>query len=195
MKPIIAAFDFDGTITTKDTFLQFIIFVKGKFLFFIGFSIFLPLIILSFTGLYSKSKCKEKIFSYFFKNMEYSVFCRYCISFSDKIDTFLNNETMNFIEKHKIDGNKIYIISASVEEWLVPFVQKHGILNVIGTKIEVKNGLITGKFASKNCIGQEKVNRFLQEEPNRDFYILYAYGDSIGDKELLEFANRAWNVK
>ena len=40
-----------------------------------------------------------------------------------------------------------------------------------------------------NCYGQEKVNRFLQVEPDRKSYVLYAYGDSSGDKEMIALAD------
>jgi phosphoserine phosphatase len=44
-------------------------------------------------------------------------------------------------------------------------------------------------FISKNCYGQEKVNRLLEVEPDRKNYYLYAYGDSRGDREMLAFAD------
>lgn len=61
---------------------------------------------------------------------------------------------------------------------------------VIGTKIEVdKEDLVMGGLLSKNCYGEENVNRLLQVEPRRDEYNLYAYGDSRGDKEMLVFSD------
>ena len=64
-------------------------------------------------------------------------------------------------------------------------------MNVLGTQIEVKNGNLTGRFLTKNCYGQEKVNRILALYPDRNTYYLIAYGDSRGDKELLAFADEA----
>ena len=46
-----------------------------------------------------------------------------------------------------------------------------------------------GTFSTANCYGQEKVNRFLAEFPDRSEYVLYAYGDSAGDKELLALSD------
>ena len=70
------------------------------------------------------------------------------------------------------------------------FISKIGIIDILATRIEVdSNGLLTGRFLSKNCYGQEKVNRLLEVEPNRDEYTLHAYGDSRGDKEMLAFAD------
>jgi phosphoserine phosphatase len=53
----------------------------------------------------------------------------------------------------------------------------------------VAGGRLTGRFLTKNCYGQEKVRRVTQVLPKRDNYILVAYGDSRGDKELLDYAD------
>lgn len=64
-------------------------------------------------------------------------------------------------------------------------------MKVIGTQVEVRNGRLTGRFLTKNCYGQEKVNRILDYLPDRKTYRLIAYGDSRGDQELLAFADEA----
>jgi phosphoserine phosphatase len=64
-------------------------------------------------------------------------------------------------------------------------------VKVVGTQIEVKDGRLTGRFLTKNCYGQEKVNRLLSLYPHRQDYCLVAYGDSRGDKELLSFADES----
>ena len=67
---------------------------------------------------------------------------------------------------------------------------------VLATKIETnKKGLLTGKFLSKNCYGQEKVNRLLELFPDRNNYILIAYGDSPGDKEFIELSDKGYYNK
>jgi phosphoserine phosphatase len=62
---------------------------------------------------------------------------------------------------------------------------------VLGTKLEVRDGKLTGRFITPNCYGQEKVNRLKQvlNEP-RQAYSIKAFGDSRGDKELLEYADQ-----
>ena len=73
---------------------------------------------------------------------------------------------------------------------------KNGIESLLATNIEVDSaGLITGKFLSPNCYGREKVIRLLEKEPDRNSYTLFAYGDSRGDRELIEFADKGWFKK
>ena len=111
--------------------------------------------------------------------------------FAGIIEKMIHPSRLNDIRRHQEDGNTVYVISASIDEWVAPWCKEAGIDHVLGTKIEVDgNGILTGRFLSPNCYGQEKVNRLLEKEPDRDSYILYAYGDSRGDRELLAFADK-----
>jgi HAD superfamily hydrolase (TIGR01490 family) len=195
-KRIIAAFDFDGTITTKDTLLEFIKFVKGNKAFYIGFLRFSPFIISYKLKLYPNWKAKQKIFNHFFGGMKYHDFRLEGERFSDRLDSMIRPKALEAINEHLKNKNTIYVISASITEWVSPFCKRIGITNTLGTEIEVDDqGFLTGKFLSSNCYGPEKVNRLLEKEPDRDSYTLYAYGDSKGDKNLIEFADKGWYNK
>lgn len=195
-KKIIAVFDFDGTITEKDTFIEFIKFSKGKIAFYFGILLFSPILVAFKLKLYPNWKAKEMLFRYFFKGMNYDRFCLLGKLFVGKIDSIVRPNAIKEIENHLKHNDKVYVISASVDKWMIPWCEKTGIKDVIGTQIEVNNeGLLTGRFLSKNCYGQEKVNRLLEKETDRSSYILYAYGDSRGDKELIEFADKGWYNK
>ena len=186
----VAVFDFDGTLTQKDTLLEFIRFSCGIGRFLWGFMLFSPILILMKLHLYPNWKAKEKVFSYFFKGWKYTCFKAKGEEFADVIEKFKRNDVLSLLNRHIKDGDEVYVISASIEEWVCPWCQRHGVYRVVGTKIEVdEEGNITGRFLSKNCYGQEKVNCLLEFEPIRRDYKLYAYGDSRGDWELLEYAD------
>ena len=182
----IAVFDFDGTITTKDTLLLFIRYSCGTIRFILGMTLFSPLIILMMLRLYPNWKCKEKVFSHFFKGMPYEKFKRLGEDFGNQFRNVIIRPSMKErLLWHLDQGHKVYVISASIEEWVKPFFRTLGDVTVLATK--VRPDLIG--FISKNCYGQEKVNRLLEMEPERNTYTLYAYGDSRGDKEMLAFAD------
>jgi HAD superfamily hydrolase (TIGR01490 family) len=130
--------------------------------------------------------------SYFFKGMSEEKFMKVANEYSLKhIDTILRPKAMEKIAWHKEQGHKIVIVSASIECWLKPWCDKNN-LDLIATKLEIKDGRVTGKFLTKNCYGIEKENR-VQEQYNLDDYDhIYAYGDSRGDKELLELADESF---
>lgn len=194
-KKKVVAFDFDGTLTKKDSFAAFIKFSKGP----IHFYSRLPMIVffwgLSNIGVLSRHAAKEKIFGFFFKGMSIMDFDTYCQKFSSVIDGFLNRNAITCINSYLDKDYEMVIVSASVENWIKPWAVKYHINTVIATQIETDTqGNLTGKFSSKNCRGKEKVNRLLEVFPSRESYILEAYGNSDGDIELLDFADHGfWN--
>lgn len=191
-KRVIAAFDFDGTITRKDSLLEFIKFTKGVTAFYIGLFLYAPLLVAYKLRLYPNWKVKQSFFSHFFKNMPYSEFCHWGELFAPPIDAMINQSIFQKLIRHQQQDDEVYIVSASVKEWILPWARKAGISHMIATEVEVDGqGRLTGRFASRNCYGQEKVNRFLAEEPRRESYYLYAYGDSRGDRYMLDLADRA----
>jgi len=192
-KETIAIFDFDGTITKKDSLLEFIKFSKGKLQFYLCFLLFSPMLVLMKIKLLSNQKVKQMVFTYLYKGVPIETFDKWGTEFSAIIDKMLLPKAVDTLKLHKANGNKIVIISASIENWVKPWADKTGVDAVLATKIETDNkGLLTGRFLTKNCYGLEKVNRFLEAFPNRGDYNIFAYGDSRGDKELIEFADKGF---
>ena len=190
MKRCVAVFDFDGTLTTKDTFLEFIRFTYGTAKLYMGLVRYLPLLVFMKMHLYPNWKAKEIIFSHFYQHWKYQDFQKKCQEFKAIIDHYKRESSISALNNHLQKKHTVYVVSASIEEWVKPWCEQLNISGVIGTQIEVDSkGVITGRFLSKNCYGQEKVNRFLLQEPNRTEYYLYAYGDSKGDQQMLTFAD------
>ena len=190
----IYAFDFDGTLTTKDTLIEFIRFSKGSVRLFLGFLLFSPLLILMKLHLYPNWKTKKRVFSWFFRGVSLDSFNRLCVDFAQQNKQLLRPAGIKKLQQAVRDKDSIVlIISASVDNWVCPFFD--GIdkkIQVLGTQIETKGGRLTGQFTTKNCYGQEKVNRLTELYPHREAYELIAFGDSRGDKELLEFADKGF---
>ena len=188
----IAAFDFDGTLTTRDTFPAFVWFACGRRRFITGFLRYSPQLILMKLHLYSNGKVKQRIFSHFFKGWDYDRFRATGEAFVKKIETIRNEKTIQLLEQHLEQGHTVYVVTGSILDWVQPWCEKLGIHTVIATEVEVDDrNVITGRFKTPNCYGQEKVKRLLQLEPARDSYRLYAYGDSHGDKQLLAIADHS----
>ena len=182
------AFDFDGTLTTKATLLEFIRYAKCSSGFWLGFLRYAHLLVLMKLGFYPNWKAKQKVFAHFFKGMTIEEFDAICQDFAASSQNLLRPKGIATINKAIGEGAEVLIISASIDNWVQPFF-KH--VKVLGTKIEVENGVLTGRFQTKNCYGEEKVNRLKSLYPNRQDYHLTAFGDSRGDKELLAFADES----
>ena len=184
----IYAFDFDGTLTTKDTLLEFIRFAKGTLAFGLGFMRYTHLLVLMKLGLYPNWKTKQKVFAHFFGGMTLDDFDTICQEFAASSRHLLRPKGIEAIEKALSEGSEVLIVSASIDNWVQPFFPQ---VKVLGTQIEVVDGKLTGRFLTKNCYGEEKVNRLKAIYPNRQDYHLTAFGDSNGDKELLAFADES----
>ena len=185
----IYAFDFDGTITTKDTLIEFIRYTKGSMDLGLGFLRYAHLLVLMKLGLYPNYKAKQKVFAYFFKDTTLDVFNALCKEFAASLSNLLRPNAIEAIDLATKEGSEVLIVSASIDNWVQPFFPQ---VMVLGTQIEVIDGKLTGRFITNNCYGQEKVNRILSLHPNRQEYHLTAYGDSRGDREMLAFADESY---
>ena len=186
------AFDFDGTLTTRDTLIAFIRYACGTPRFLLGFLLHAPLLVLMKLRLYSNGKAKQRLFSWFFRGMPLEAFDALCQSFASTHRHLLRPETVRLLQQALSEGSEVLVVSASIDNWVQPFFPS---VTVLGTQIEVIDGRLTGRFLTPNCYGQEKVRRILALHPVRSSYRLTAYGDSRGDRELLAFADVAHLIK
>lgn len=188
-KYTIAAFDFDGTITKKDTLFDFIKFYVGGKKLFKGLIILSPILMLYKLGFTTNDVAKQKLFACFFKSRSIEVFNNVSEDYIKRIQEIARPEIINKIKWHQSQNHTVVIISASISNWIKPWAKAMGIEKVLATEIDTIDDLIVGTFSTANCYGQEKVNRLLAEFPDKSEYVLYAYGDSAGDKELLALSD------
>jgi phosphatidylglycerophosphatase C len=188
VKKKLVLFDFDGTITTKDTLLEFIKYYHGSLKFLVGFAILSPLIGLHLFKIIPNWKAKQFVLMWFFRGENLSVFTEKCKNFTDRIiPSLIRPQALIAIQNHKQNNDEVVIISASAENWVAPWCKALA-LPCIATRLEVINGKLTGKIVEKNCYGAEKVTRLLKHYNLDDFISVTAYGDSSGDKEMLAVA-------
>jgi phosphatidylglycerophosphatase C len=184
----IAFFDFDGTITTKDSLLEFIRFVKGDTAFYLGFLLHSPILVLYKLQIVSNQFAKEMMLRYFFGKMDTDVFNKHCENFiSEKLPSLLRPKALHEIKKLKDAGANVVVVSASPENWLKTWCIETG-TDCVATKLVIVNNKITGKIDGKNCHGEEKVNRIRSAYNLNNYASVYAYGDTPGDRHMLSLA-------
>lgn len=184
----IAFFDFDGTVTSKDTLAEVLKFIKGRVSYYIGILILSPIIAAYKLGVLSNHRAKELLLIYFLRGMDINEFNRLCKEFSEKkLPHLLKKSALYEIRKHLQKKTPVIIISASAENWIFPWCSKYNI-ECIATKLDVKNGKLTGKIDGLNCSGKEKVRHILLRYKLSDYAKIHAYGDSADDLYMLELA-------
>ena len=188
----IAFFDFDGTITKKDTLIDFIIFAVGIKTFVLKLILIVPYLILYKIKIISNSQAKEKVLEAFFKGWETKTFneVAHCYSLQ-RVPHIIRSIAKNKIEEHQQKGDIIVVVTASCQNWVQPWCSFHG-LDCIATKLQEKDGKLTGKFNGNNCYGKEKVLRIKEKYNLKEFEKIFAYGDSKGDNEMLALAHEGY---
>ncbi|QKI89753.1 HAD family hydrolase [Thiomicrorhabdus xiamenensis] len=185
-------FDFDGTLTTKDSLPDFIQFACGRWRYYWGLLCLSPWLSLYVLKLMPNDKAKEKLLGHFFRGWDEARFNalaeRYSLS---RIEPLLRPKAKLAIERYQQKGAKIVVISASLRNWLEPWCEQKG-FELIATEFAVENGVLSGKFDGNNCYGQEKVRRIKQRYVLDEFDFVHAYGDSSGDKPMLALADKGY---
>ena len=205
-KEKIYCFDFDGTLTTKDTLIEFIKFAVGKQRFLLGFLLYSPILVMMKLHLFPNWKAKQLVFKHFFGGMPIEDFDELCVNFAAKNLYLLRFPGIARIQEAQHKKERVFVVSASIDNWVRPFFVFQMLANVevLGTQIEVKEGRVTGHFKTNNCYGEEKVHRICEALTqtiengkgastlsfDRTRYEIEAFGDSRGDKEMLAFADK-----
>ena len=190
MQKEIAFFDFDGTITRKDTMLELAAFHAGRAAFLwkmIGMS---PSLIALKLKLTSAQKAKEVFLTRFFGGMEINNFNLLCEEFcKTKLPALIREDALYMLNMHKASAAEVVVVTASASNWVKPWCTQNGI-TCISSELQILNSRITGKLEGNNCNGKEKVSRIKALFNLADFKTIYAYGDSSGDRPMLNIATQ-----
>ena len=185
-----AFFDFDGTITFKDSFLEFIKYTVGFPRLCLGILYNLPFICLFYLKMYPNQKLKERFFSFFYEGTSEVELEKEGDSFGKSVIPGLCfKSALDVIAWHKQQGHDIYLLTASSKIWLNEWCRINDI-RLIATEFEVIDGRYTGMIKGKNCYGEEKFNRIQVLLESYDFSETYGYGDRASDKFYLTRLNR-----
>ena len=191
----IAVFDLDGTITNKDTFLEFIKYYKGSINFYLGLLVLSPFIILFYLKLYSNNKLKECFFSYYFKGESAIEIAKKGEVFSLEVLPLLcRKSAIDILEWHQNRNHDILILSASSDIWLKKWCMSKN-YKLICTSFKKNKNSYTGKIDGENCFGIRKKELLLDFIKKNNYSFSYGYGDSKSDKYFLELVNRPYLMK
>jgi len=188
----IAFFDFDGTITKKDTLLKLILFQKGTWKTVLGSIRNLPWLTGYWLGLISNDRAKQQVLRFFFGGLPVDVFQDKCDAFAELIlPGLVRPAALQEIRKLQEEGGLICVVSSSAENWIRAWTSSLSI-ELIATRLEVFEGRITGNIEGKNCHGEQKVISIRKRWNLEEFDQIFAYGDTNGDKPMLALATRSF---
>jgi phosphatidylglycerophosphatase C len=195
----VATFDFDGTLSRRDSLLPFLVFVRGS-----G-AVARAVVaesrrfgrVLRGTG--SRDEAKEALLTRLLSGADARELQELGQVFASRlVDRELRLSMRRRLEWHRRAGHRVVIVSASPTIYLESAGRLLGVDTVLATELEVDgHGRLTGRLSGRNCRGQEKARR-LQAwlagsggRPSGRPQELWAYGDSQGDAEMLALADVA----
>lgn len=192
-KKVIAFFDFDGTITTRDSLGAFLLFNFGVLKCALVLILYSPVHLLYKLNLITGTAAKNFLLPFFLRNVTVAEFIDMCDSFCNKkLPGIINPKAVARIQWHQQKKHEVVIVSASIQEWISPWAISLGIKKTITSGIEIINNRLTGKLAGDNCNYEEKVIRIKNAIPDIDKYEVYAYGNSTSDRYMLAMADKSF---
>lgn len=191
-RPELALFDFDGTLTRRDTYTRLLRYAAGSARFYTSVAMLLPAFAGYIIGRVSRTDLKIRILTQCLGGCPLARYHELANQFArDHVPRLLREDAVQCLRWHRNRGDRVIVVSASMREWLEPFCREHNV-ELLCTEVEVMGGRLTGRLASANCSGVEKVRRLQRHVDLTHYDVIHAYGDSRGDRELLAIAHHAW---
>lgn len=188
----LALFDFDGTITDRETMPDFMRAAVRPRRLAIGKVLFLPLVVGYKLGLVPGSLVRNAICRFGFRGVPVTELEAHGARFAEEfLPGTLRPEALERIAWHKVRGDKVVVVSGGLDVYLRHWAQAHG-LELICSSLEQRNGRFTGRYQGSQCVRAEKARLVRERYSPSEFSRIYAYGDTPEDHELLAMANEAY---
>lgn len=189
MKNVVAVFDFDGTLRNGESGIDFIYYSLG----FWRFGLFVINNFFRICAYLMKINDEKHLITMthrLFKNKSVVRLQSLAEKFSSTVlSKKLNQTVLQRLYWHQQQNHYCVLLSRSFSLYLQPWAKRMKFDCVIATELEIDNGLFSGNLIDGSCNGEEKKRRLLNTLEFVDKPIFYMYGDSVGDKAVLDFVD------
>ncbi len=187
--PAIVAFDFDGTLTVRDSYSAFLRWRCGQAAYLTRMARLGPAA-LSYLFHHDRGRLKAALTKEFLAGAQREALEEEAKAFAREIaQDLLRADALATWRWWRAREATMVICTASPEIIVAPFARALGANALLGTKLEYNGkGTVTGAFATPNCRGEEKVRR-LRAHFGDGIRLAAAYGDTSGDKPMLKIAD------
>ena len=191
-RAVVAAFDVDGTLTIRDCVTPFLRRAAGWRL--VSTLLGQPLAVAAAAARRDRDRLKELACGAL-RGLDASAYDELGRSFAREVATsWLRDDATARLRRHRELGHRVILASASLDAYLGPLGELLEVDGIVCTRLERgPDGRLTGRLVGENCRGAEKARRvrgWLEAAGLADA-VLWAYGDSPGDRPLLETADHA----
>lgn len=186
----LALFDFDGTITSRDSFKPFLYFAARERVA-IGTLLLAPLLAAHKVGWVPTSTLRAAGAYVGFRGRRQAELYELGARYAATLAAIIRPEALDRIRWHQAQGDTIVVVSASLDPYLSAWCRQLGV-ELICTQLEVKHGRATGRYDGGDCTGREKARRVRERYELARYPVIYAYGDTPEDADLLALAHRRY---
>jgi phosphatidylglycerophosphatase C len=188
----IAFFDFDGTVTTGDGFLPFVHSAVPRHRIIAGTLFLTPMITGYRLGWVAARRMREGIACVAFRGRRREEVMEHGRRYAEHVlPARVRPHAAERIAWHQARGDRVVVVSASIDAYLVPWCRAHG-LELICSELEARDGVCTGRYVGGDCSGPEKARRIRERYDLGQYQQVFAYGDTEEDREMLELASRQY---
>ncbi|MGB2757131.1 MAG: HAD-IB family hydrolase [Acidimicrobiia bacterium] len=198
-RPVVAAFDFDGTLTVRSQLEPFVLQAGGLRRSSLAVARSLVKVVQLPRSSAHRDAAKAAVLHRVFEGIDEGSYAALGQSFAlHVLASKMRADSLARLRWHQEHGHSTVIVSASLSTYLDPIGTRLGIDGVLCTTLESAGGKLTGRLVGANVRGTEKARRldaWLTERFGTTEVTLWAYGDTAGDRAMLERADHATWVK
>jgi len=198
--PIVAAFDLDGTLSEGGSVFKWLRYLRGRrATYFAALGLFWPLVVGALRSGPWADHAKERLFRKLLLGLDVDdVKARSRVFALAHFEARGRARVIERLRWHLREGHDVVLVSASPQIYVDVVAEYLEVESGLGTRLAVDaRGKLTGSYLGKNCRGSEKMRRltaWLEEHHPGVEPIIYAYGNSRGDRRLLRGATHPYDV-
>lgn len=186
----LALFDFDGTITIRETMPDFMRASVGRGRRWLGTVALAPLVLGYRLDLVSGTTIRRVVVRFGYRGRSVTALRAAGRAFAMHVlPQLLREETMRRIAWHRDQGHTVAVVSGGLDAYLSPWCAAHG-LDLLCSSLEQRDGVLTGRYLGRQCVLAEKVRRVRERYDLGAYSVIHAYGDTHEDHALLAMAHR-----
>jgi HAD superfamily hydrolase (TIGR01490 family) len=188
----LALFDFDGTITRSDTWTPFMRRTATRPRLIAAGVVFGPLMIGYKLGWIPARTSRPLVARLALAGRRAEELRAHGRQYArDVLPGLVRQHALERIAWHRGRGDTVAVVSASLEVYVSPWCAALRV-DAICTELDERDGVLTGRYAGGECSGPAKVRRIRERYDLSRYSVIYAYGDTDEDREMLAIAHEPY---
>ncbi|VXB13699.1 HAD-IB family hydrolase [Luteimonas sp. 9C] len=190
-RPVLALFDFDGTLTTRETLPDFLRFATPPRRLHLGTLLFVLPVLAYRLKLLPVSVLRALLVRYAFGGLPRTAVEEAGRRFAATVlPSLVRPEMQARLDAHRARGDTVVVVSGGFDVYLAPWCASQGV-ELLCSSLEHAGDRMTGRYAGPQCVAAEKVRRVRQRYDVARYREIHAHGDTHEDLALLALADQA----